>query len=694
MKTSILALFAGVLLGVLAMLFADRLTPSEGQARRVVRDLVIAPAMTQATADKHREERYRNVTTIEGVMALPTEFARAEALYALAGRLGSGAIQALLFDADRIADDVERVQLLGILFFRLAEVDPQSALALARTDQFRTVKSLERTVWRTWARKDLDEALFAARTQTSIVDQRLAAQSLYAAFGYMGNATTARIEAELGIEPDRSTRGRYLYQLADASPAEAIAFINGVTDDSKKRQYVSWLAYYLSLSDPEQALRFSSLFASRSNTRHFEQIIKNNIAIESPRATIERLIASGANLQQNDEFYSAVRALTKSDTEAALLYFQQVRSVDASRGIGSSIASELARRNPDTALAWAQENEIGHYPFLQMSVLGTIASENPRRAMDMALALPNSEAKAQVLSQVIQRIAYDSPTDAIAYLDKIDNDDQKLEASQHVLQTWVRRDAGAAMEWVLGQDDEAITELLQAAQHSLVDNDIETAIRISPRIEGHAGDLLKRQIAQRLVVTASADEALSFIRQFEGEQGYGELQSTVIGRVAQTDVYAARQLADQLPVGAVRDRTYTGIIAEHARANPVEATRWLNNVDDPMLRSSAAAQVASAWSAIDPRAANQWVSSLPSGAIRDYTIVQLASQWRNLNRQQRAMIESISDPATRGQAKIRRIYTLMRTNPDKARELLKDKDISAQERKRIETLLERSGRIH
>lgn len=676
------------------MLFAKNPELEEGVTQVVTRDLVATPTMTRAIADKHREERYKHFTTIEDIVTLPTEFDRAEALYALAGRSGSGAIQALLFEADRVADHFERVQLLGILFFRLAEVDPQSALALARTDPFRNVRSFERTVWRAWARRDLDEALFAAKSQTSIVDQRLAARSLYAAFGYMGNTTTDRIEAELGIEPDRSTRGRYLYRLADESPAEAIAFINGVTDYSRKTQYVSWLANYLSLTDPEQALRYAPLLSGNSNQKQFEQILRSSIAAQSPHATIERLIASGANLQQSREFGSAIRALAKSDPEAATLYFGQIRSVDAKRNVGWAIAGELARRDPDAALAWARENELTDYPFLQMNVLQAIASDDPQRAMDMALALPNSETKSRLVSQVIQGIAHHSPTDAIAYLDEIENPRQKEAAGQQLLQTWIQTDAGAAMDWVFSQDKETRTLLLQTAQHALVDRDVETAIRILPRLDESTRNQMKRQIAERLAITASPAEALSFIRQFEAEPGYGQLQAALIAGVAHSDVYAARQLADQLPVGEARDYAYSNIISHQARANPAEATRWLENVDTPHIRGTIAGEIATAWYEIDPGAANRWVSSLPAGPLRDATIVNLAYQWRDVNSQQRAMIESISDPGLRGQAKIRQIYSLMRSNPEQVRKLLQDDDIPAQERQRIETMLARPRRIY
>lgn len=116
------ALIGGVLLGILVMLAADRFGPSSNQAADVIiRDIADVPKMTQAVAEKHRAGRYASLSRVEEVMALPTEFARSEALYALAGRSDSADVQNLIFEVNRIADDVERVSLLNILFFRLPE---------------------------------------------------------------------------------------------------------------------------------------------------------------------------------------------------------------------------------------------------------------------------------------------------------------------------------------------------------------------------------------------------------------------------------------------------------------------------------------------------------------------------------------------------------------------------------------------
>ena len=186
MTKTMTALCSGVVLGVLATLAVVQFERSRNPVPGVVvRDIADVPKMTPAIAEKHRGDQYANLVNIEQILSLPTIFARSEAMHVLAGRSDSGGVQFLIFEADRIADPIERVRLLNVLFFRLAEADPKSALAMARTGSFLAVKTLEQTVWLAWARNDLDDALFEAKTQTTTAQQKFAAQSLYAAFGYM-----------------------------------------------------------------------------------------------------------------------------------------------------------------------------------------------------------------------------------------------------------------------------------------------------------------------------------------------------------------------------------------------------------------------------------------------------------------------------------------------------------------------------
>ncbi len=692
MARLIATLTGGILIGILAMLAADRFAPSRNQSpEEIVRDIADVPKMELATAEKHRSEQYTSLTRIEEIVALPTEFARSSALYAIAGRSSSGEVQNLIFEANRIADDEERVQLLEILFFRLAEADPASALALARTDSFSGVKSIERTVWRAWARKDLDDALFAAKTQTSVAHQNSAAQSLYAAFGFMGNDITDRIEAELGIGPDRSSRGRFLYQLADKSPAEAIAFINGLDRGVEQQDYVSWLAYYVSLRDPTDALRYADLFAVAADGDRYRMIINSNMARENPHAVIQSVLAGGQSNPSRGEFYSAVRSLASTDIEAAIRYFEQTRSSDHRRAFGTAIAAELAKKDPAEALAWARENDSGRFPTLQMTVLGNIAETDPQLALTEALATPNVEARSNLIGNIVQRIARKDPTEAIVFLDQIPNGPQKLEAAQNLASTWMREDPDAAIEWILDQDDETAGHMIQMVSHRLVNDDLDMAMRLLPRLDEAQQTALRHRIAATLAESRSPGEAQAFVQQFEGQPGYEQLQASVIAGVARKDAMMAKQLADQLPHGRARDMAYVEVIAQQARRNPAEALRWLNNISDEQVRSSATGQLAAHWYSNDPAGATHWAKNLPPGPSRDDAIMHLSFQWSTPTDEQANLIASIADRDKRGQAKIRHIYRVVQTDPVKARELLQDEDIPSYMRQQAEQLIAQYG---
>ena len=180
-------------------------------------------------------------------------------------------------------------------------------------------------------------------------------------------------------------------------------------------------------------------------------------------------------------------------------------------------------------------------------------------------------------------------------------------------------------------------------------------------------------------------------QQFEGQPGYDQLQASVIAGVAQRDVVMAEQLADQLADGAARDRAYIQVITYHAQTDPMQAVNWLTNVSDEGMRAMATGQIATKWYENDPAAAARWVTGLPAGPARDDAIMYMSFQWQTPTAEQTDLIASIEDRDKRGQAKIRQVYQLMRTDPAKARELLQDEDIPSYLRQQAETMMNRFG---
>jgi len=676
MARTTIALIGGVILGALAAGAILNLRNEDSAATdTAVRDIVDVPKMDEAAAEQHRLDSYADIASIDQIVALPTQFARASAMHALASRLDSAELQAMIYNTDRIADDDERERLLETLFFRFAELDPRSALVLSRSGGFGETRSLERTVWHSWARKDLDDALFAANTQTSLTAKRFAAQSLYAAFGYLENDNVNRIELELGIKPDRRTRGRYLYRLADRSIDEAIAFINARDKVTERSEYTSWLAHHLALRDPADALAHADKFTVMADRDRFRAILKGYVARENPRATIENYLASGKSLRYSGELSNALIELAKTDIDAVKQYFSQVRTRDARMMIGSTIASSLAQSDPDGALEWALEQDTETSEFLMSAVLGQIAESDPERAFALALENRGNRSRSDIMQNVVHQVSRRDPVMAAGFVDRIEDDSRRALATQQLVSSWMRQDTDAAIEWVLSKDKETSGRILESTASQLVNVDVDAAIRLLPKLGDSAQANLRQQVVRQLAVVRSPQDAQAYIQQFENRDGYDQLQASLISGVAQSDLPAAKQLADQLAPGTARDSAYMQVISAQARRDPSQASGWLHNISDESVRAGAAGQLATQWYEQDAQAATQWVSSMPRGAVRDSAIMRMSYRWSSSTPEQDNLIASIENREKRGQAKVRRAYNLMRTNREEAMELLQDEDI-------------------
>ena len=98
----------------------------------------------------------------------------------------------------------------------------------------------------------------------------------------MGNDVTDYIEAELEIAPDRNTRGRFLYGMADRSPAEAIAFINAMEPGTKQEEFVTWLGYYLARQNVPMPEQYAELFENPQYEQAYKSIVASNHGVSQP----------------------------------------------------------------------------------------------------------------------------------------------------------------------------------------------------------------------------------------------------------------------------------------------------------------------------------------------------------------------------------------------------------------------------
>jgi hypothetical protein len=689
MARQLTLLLAGLLFGAgLTFVFVRGapLTDSPDSAPPVVRDIIDIPAMSTAEADAHRADRFDRIKTIEDTLALPGDFSQTEALYVLAGRADSAAVQELIHQANRIADPTDRNAAISILFLRLAELDPMSALTMSRMRGFTSSRGLEEMIWRTWSKLDLEAALDAARQLDNPAEKNLAAQTMLAAYGYMGNEFTERIESELGVRASNAARARYIYSIADRSVSEAFAYVDTLPL-SQQREALQWLAAYLGQRNPSQALGYASLISHPALRREFEAGINSAIARLEPERVLSEMPAGALQGRRAGQYLMAMQTLAQSDIERALAFYNGVQSRQTKQMLANVIVAELARQDVDRAIEWAQNEQQGGHPGLLMGVLQQVAMTDPDLALSKIDLVTNREWRQQMLGSVLSAVAQNDPQRAVAYLSEISDQRARNEATQSVVMQWANTDPQAAIDWILRNEVPNARELLSQAGHNMIANDVDAAMRLLPRLDDQTAQMWRYQIASRLPMDRSPAEAQRFVDQFKGEPGYEDMQAAMIAGVAQQDIYLAHRLADQLPPGQARDQSLQQLISNHVYSDPREAATWLDSISDTGTRGQATGQVLRQWYAIDAHAANQWIMSQPAGQVRDDAVLVLAHGLDQYAPSPERLLATIGDPAKRRQAEYALLMRIAQSDPSRARSMIASMDLSPEERRQLESQL-------
>ena len=682
-------LFIGAIIGSIATYYLFPSAP-ESQFSRIIEPVTQdLPEISVAEAQVHREERYAAITTIEETLALPTDFAETEALYAIAGRSDSGAVQNLIYQAARIQDRSDRKGALAILFLRLTELDPRSALAIARSPTFVYDKSIEGSVWVAWGRLNLDAALSAAQEGDS-GQKNLAAKSLYASVRDLDNEESRRIQSVLGARPGRTARAQYLYGMVDASPAEAIKYIESLGSLAEQREQFRWLAYRLNQSGRVANSNVAELIQSASNRQMFQQSLLSLGAQSDPETALKTALAQPSDDQSRNRAYAAMRQLASQDPDRALEYLEYFPSQSQRQRLTMSIASGLAQKNPERALAWARENDTSEIPMILMTIVAQIAQTDPQLALAEAQTIQNKQMRDQVIASVISSVAQSDPARAVETIELISDPISRRESISRLAVTWAQMDFDGAIAWVTSLDGNERRRALQQMGQNLVHTDIDRAIRFLNRFPADAGAHLKFQIAQSLARQQTIDAAQSFISQFKGSSDYSRLQVAVISSAASRDPSSAMRMARAVEDGPARDQLYATIVGQQAARDPQQALQWLESISNEKSRVVATSHIARNWYSQNPAAAHTWLRGLPRGAERDSAIVAIVSTQRDSTSDIEQLIESIDNVAQRKQAQLAHIMILARSSPVEAERLLKDIDLSEEERAQYMRIIENS----
>lgn len=657
-----------------ALLFAFQeiaFAPESTTSRPITANSI--PTLSDADLDIARGTGFADINSIEEILALPTVFSRQEALHVLAGRSDTDRLQKLISDGDRIAERALRDSTLNILFKRLAEVGPQTALALARVDPYKKDEGLERTVWRTWARNDLDEAIFAVNTESNSGYQEDAAQSLYAAYGYMGNETTQRIAQELGIEPNRQTRLRFLRTLLEDSPRRTIEFISEEPSTLRRDEYINWLAYALDTNDQSVAMSYAEYFSSAVDRAYYSNVVEDRFARINPIETLQRALATN-DVGHNSDFHSALQELASKDISEAMNFYGQIEAPQAKMMAAFVIADELATSDPVAALEWVRSLDEARKQQIEGAILVRIAGSDPEFALEAAATLPTTQ-RVSSTSHILMAVARTDPALAQNLLASLPEDSNKSRIQTKLGQAWLMEDPSAAIEWLGTLDKQEASKIAASATRMLSRTQPETTYRLLGLLDEQQRLRSAKELVGQFASVGDVAKARALIDEFGGEKGFEAIEANFIGGLARHDSETATQLALQLQDDQERGQAFLSIAKSVVADSPAEAVSLLQNITDPASRKQTVRAIAGTWYRSDPDAAVRWVSSLPAGEERDSAIVRMSLNFSSMGPRELEAIDSISDSKSRTSTKQMAVLRLARTDQAAALRILEGMDI-------------------
>jgi hypothetical protein len=598
-------------------------------------------------------------------------------------------VQDLIYQAARIGDRTDRQAALGILFLRLTELDPKSALAISRTPAFRSDSRYENQVWLAWGRLDLPAALAEAESGTP-AQRSFAAQSLYASARGLDNDNAELIYAALRSKPGRDAKLQHLYALADLSPADAIRYVESLPTAAEQRQQIAWLASYLAKATSTQS-NYAALVQSPANRQFFEQSFLAQAAALNPEAALKTALAGSATPQSQQQAFSALRQLASQDPSKAIEYLEQMPSSPGTRQQAVLIVATIASSEPEMALAWARDNDSSADQSMLTSVLGQISRLDPQLALSEAQSLDSSQARDRVIATVAMNLADSDPEQAIRVLGQVSSEQMKKSSASQIAAHWAQLDFDGATNWVASLDEDTRRRTLEMIGQRLVHSDVQKTIDLLARFPGNESPALTLQIAQNLAQSQGTDAALTFIGQYKNRPEFGQLQSTVIGMTASSDPARAMRMAEGIEDEQTRNQLYSGVIGQLAATDPQQALQWMSSISTPDARSAAMTQVAMQWYSRDPASASAWIDALPRGSDRDDAILATISAGRESHESVGDLIATIDDEPKRKQATMARIQYLMFTDRAAAEQLLEDSDMTDEEREHFRKLFNKAG---
>ncbi len=488
------------------------------------------------------------------------------ALRILLSNLDEAQVVALLTESEDVLDVSDRHELRFAMIQRLAHQNPSRALSLSleMESDYRLGEFIA-SVFREWARSNLDEAVSRART----LDE------------FKGSAVRAIVE-----------------ERTDLSEGTILAIARDLDNEQIATSAIMQRKIEEALDDPEKAWNELAVDLQHDSSNSWTI---SRVAVawveESGLSVLDQISQSLTNARTRQRVIGNVLdEVARTDPEGAFSHALAIENTPHNFIVGS-VARNWAYSDPRSALTAAMgiERDSVRQDVVK-SVLGTWAYVEPQAVLEGINNLP-AEFQEFASTTALGAMADESPGQAAAIVAAMESGTVKTSSASSVVSSWAYRDHDAALEWILNEPgvEEIRFELLSSIMYQLVSVDPELAMSTA--------------LAQPI------DEDKSGIGMFGSVSGVG-LELNVISSLAYSDVDKAIELLPQVREGPTKLMSFQTIATSLIRNGEVDKAFDMALQFPESDREKMYQAMSSSWAMSDPKGMLESMNRFPSKDIR------------------------------------------------------------------------------
>lgn len=567
-------------------------------------------------------------------------------------------------------------------------------MKLSAEPRYAADNSITHSIWRSWARRDLESALVAAQSLQPHQRKASAAQAMYMAMGAFDLSSMQRIEAMLGIPPSQWIKWKFTEAIAQTSPSDAVNYLNNMQPRQYQGYVAGQLGSYLGKTQAQSALSYVELVTSISSRNRFKNAVLNSLAQENPRQYVEQYLqeqhmSSPANQSVDQQtLRTAFAAIARQNIDEAIDLWNQVSTPQVKFSFAQTILLVMGQRDPAKAIEWASQAELqGVASLLDRSING-LSTTNPSATLSALYALPDGSRREKLIAKVIGRLADVDLNLALSEVRQLPEGEARKLANGMIIERWIDSDPEAAVAFAMENSDSLDNRGMNKISRHFSKIPLDSALRLIEAVDSNNSSHWVDMLGYSMIEGKSTQEVEQLLAQSRHFESFPDLQNAVISQMASLRPDDAIQMVESLPPGQAKDRATSNLVRAVASREPQRAALILEGIESQSIRKSAISELILQWSNSDREGASRWIKQLPQDSARDSAIAMLLMNGVNTGSQDVQLINSIGNDYVKQQIVSSNVLRLANQDVENARDFLRSIDLAESEIKRLEQLID------